>query len=145
MWKNFKVIDADAHTHEPQYLWQRYVEPKYRDQVPKVAFMVYEPDGKFVLGAIKNSKPSRSGQNDCPQQAARIPTIFRTTFLKPSPPNVFIRGPDPDSPVVSSVEPPLKGGNDELRIGDFGCSSVRVIQFDRSLSILYSLRSRRCL
>src|SRR6266404_5640699 len=99
MWKNFKVIDADAHTHEPQYLWQRYVEPKYRDQVPKVAFMVYEPDGKFVLGAIKNSKPSR--------------------------PNVFIGGPDPDSPVVSSVEPPLKGGNDELRIGDFGCSSVR--------------------
>ena len=53
MWKNFKVIDADAHMHEPQYLWERYVEPKYRDQVPKVAFMdgnfmVYEPDGKFV-------------------------------------------------------------------------------------------------
>ena len=53
MWKGFKVIDADAHMHEPQYLWERYVEPKYRDQVPKVAFMdgnfmVYEPDGKFV-------------------------------------------------------------------------------------------------
>ncbi len=30
MWKNFKVIDANEHTHEPQYLWQRYVEPKYR-------------------------------------------------------------------------------------------------------------------
>jgi hypothetical protein len=37
MWKQFKVIDADAHMHEPQYLWDRYVEPKYRDQVPKVA------------------------------------------------------------------------------------------------------------
>ncbi len=53
MWKTFKVIDADGHMHEPQYLWERYVEPKYRDQVPKVAFMdgnfmVYEPDGKFV-------------------------------------------------------------------------------------------------
>ena len=53
MWKGYKVIDADAHMHEPQYLWERYVEPKYRDQVPKVAFMdgnfmVYEPDGKFV-------------------------------------------------------------------------------------------------
>jgi len=56
MWKNFKVIDADAHTHEPQYLWQRYVEPKYRDQVPKVAFMVYEPDGKFVLSRIRNRR-----------------------------------------------------------------------------------------
>ena len=53
MWKNYKVIDADAHMHEPQYIWERYVEPKFRDHVPKVAFMdgnfmVYEPDGKFV-------------------------------------------------------------------------------------------------
>jgi predicted TIM-barrel fold metal-dependent hydrolase len=53
MWKGFKVIDADGHMHEPQHLWERYVESKYRDQVPKVAFMdgnfmVYEPDGKFV-------------------------------------------------------------------------------------------------
>ena len=34
--------------HEPLDLWERYVEPKYRDRVPKVAFMdgnrmVYEP------------------------------------------------------------------------------------------------------
>ena len=53
MWKGFKVIDADAHMHEPQYLWERYVEPQYRDQVPKVAFMdvefmVYEPDGNII-------------------------------------------------------------------------------------------------
>jgi predicted TIM-barrel fold metal-dependent hydrolase len=56
MWKGFKVIDADAHMHEPQDLWERYVEPKYRDQVPKVAFMdgirmVYEPDGKIITHA----------------------------------------------------------------------------------------------
>jgi len=31
MWKNFKVIDADGHMHEPKYLWQHYVEPKFRD------------------------------------------------------------------------------------------------------------------
>ena len=53
MWNGYKVIDADGHMHEPQYLWERYIEPKFRDQVPKVAFMdgnfmVYEPDGKFV-------------------------------------------------------------------------------------------------
>ena len=53
MWKVFKVIDADAHMHEPQYLWERYIEPKYRGQVPKVAFMdgnfmVYEADVTFV-------------------------------------------------------------------------------------------------
>ena len=53
MWKGMKVIDADAHMHEPEYLWDRYVEPKFRDRVPKVAFMdgvfmVYEPDGKII-------------------------------------------------------------------------------------------------
>ena len=39
MWNGMKVIDADAHMHEPEYLWERYVEPKFRDRVPKVAFM----------------------------------------------------------------------------------------------------------
>src|SRR6185369_9815878 len=53
MWNGMKVIDADAHMHEPEYLWDRYVEAKYRDRVPKVAymdgvFMVYEPDGKII-------------------------------------------------------------------------------------------------
>ena len=53
MWNGMKVIDADAHMHEPEYLWERYVEPKFRDRVPKVAFMdgvfmVYEPDGKII-------------------------------------------------------------------------------------------------
>ncbi|MDH3444407.1 MAG: amidohydrolase [Deltaproteobacteria bacterium] len=63
MWKDFKVIDADAHMHEPQYLWERYVEPKYRNQVPRVAFMdgifmVYEPDGKIIpKGEIQQTPP----------------------------------------------------------------------------------------
>ena len=61
MWKGFKVIDADAHMHEPQYLWERYVEPAYRDQVPKVAFMdgafmVYEPDGRIIPKTEKQPK-----------------------------------------------------------------------------------------
>ena len=34
MWKQFKVIDADAHMHEPQYLWECSLSPniaiKYR-------------------------------------------------------------------------------------------------------------------
>ncbi len=64
MWKGFKVIDADAHMHEPQYLWERYVEPQYRDQVPKVAFMdgtfmVYKPDGKIIpKGKIQEPPPA---------------------------------------------------------------------------------------
>ena len=65
MWKGFKVVDADAHMHEPQYLWERYVEPKYRDQVPKVAymdgaFMVYEPDGKIIPKGERQHRPPDS-------------------------------------------------------------------------------------
>jgi predicted TIM-barrel fold metal-dependent hydrolase len=67
MWKNFKVIDADGHMHEPQYLWERYVEPKYRNRVPKVAFMdgnfmVYEPDGKFVSKSEIQAAPPESAR-----------------------------------------------------------------------------------
>jgi predicted TIM-barrel fold metal-dependent hydrolase len=48
-----KVIDVDAHMHEPQDLWERYIEPAYRARAPKVAymdgtFMVYKPDGHLV-------------------------------------------------------------------------------------------------
>ena len=64
MWKGFKVIDADAHMHEPQYLWERYMEPEYRDQVPKVIGMnginfIYEPDGRFIeRGKGRTGHPS---------------------------------------------------------------------------------------
>ena len=53
MWNDMKVIDADAHMHEPQDLWERYVEPQYQDRVPKVIGMnginfIYEPDGRII-------------------------------------------------------------------------------------------------
>lgn len=72
MWKGYKVIDADAHMHEPNYLWERYVEPGYRDQVPKVAFMhgtfmIYEPDGKIIPKT--EGKPEVLGP---PQSAFKI-------------------------------------------------------------------------
>ena len=65
MWKGMKVIDADAHMHEPKDLWERYVEPKYRDRVPKVAFMdgnrmVYEPDGKIIKKDELQQGPAES-------------------------------------------------------------------------------------
>jgi len=53
MWNGMQVIDADAHMHEPRDMWDKYVEAKYKDRVPKVAFMdgifmVYEPDGYII-------------------------------------------------------------------------------------------------
>ena len=52
MWNGFKVIDSDAHHHEPRDMWDRYLEPAYKDRVPKVIgmqrnFFVYAPDGKI--------------------------------------------------------------------------------------------------
>ena len=63
MWNGMKFIDADAHVREPQQLWKRYVEPKYRDQLPKVAFMdckfmVCERYGKIIPhGALQQLSP----------------------------------------------------------------------------------------
>jgi predicted TIM-barrel fold metal-dependent hydrolase len=61
MWKDYRVIDADAHMHEPKDMWERYVEPKYQDKVPRVAymsgtFMIYEPDGKIIAKGEKQLK-----------------------------------------------------------------------------------------
>src|SRR3954463_15825513 len=61
MWNGYRVVDADAHMHEPQDMWEKYVEPRYRAQAPKVAymngtFMVYEPDGKIILRDEKQVK-----------------------------------------------------------------------------------------
>ena len=80
MWKGFKVMDADAHMHEPQYLWERYVEPAYQDQVPKVAFMdgafmVYEPDGRIIPKTEKQPKLPRTAWAD---MEARYGEQYRT-------------------------------------------------------------------
>ena len=61
MWKGMKVIDADAHMHEPHTYGSATWKPKYRDQVPKVAFMdgnfmVYEPDGKNYSKKANSSR-----------------------------------------------------------------------------------------
>ena len=81
MWNGYKIIDADAHMHEPQYLWERYVEAKYRDQVPKVAFMdgnimVYEPDGKFVSkGEIQAAPPESARRAICRKIRRGLPAM----------------------------------------------------------------------
>jgi predicted TIM-barrel fold metal-dependent hydrolase len=61
VWKDYKVIDADAHMHEPKDMWDRHLEQRYRGRAPKVAymngtFMVYEPDGKIISKDEKQVK-----------------------------------------------------------------------------------------
>ena len=35
MWNGFKVIDSDAHHHEPMDIWDRYLEPEYKSAFPR--------------------------------------------------------------------------------------------------------------
>jgi uncharacterized protein len=63
MWKGFKVIDADAHHHEPAYLWDRYVEADFRDRMPRVIgmrrnFFVYAPEDMIAGVDIATPPPS---------------------------------------------------------------------------------------
>ena len=39
--ENFRVIDADAHMHEPQHLWERYVEAGTGTEFPKSPLCTY--------------------------------------------------------------------------------------------------------
>ena len=67
MWNGFKVIDSDAHHHEPQDLWARYVEPKFQDRVPR------------VIGMKRNFFRLRARPKVSRQCLNRAATIVRTT------------------------------------------------------------------
>src|SRR4051812_11385524 len=32
----FRIIDADGHVMEPVGMWQRYIDPRFRDRAPRV-------------------------------------------------------------------------------------------------------------
>ena len=34
--RGFKVLDSDLHIIEPPDLWQRYIDPEFRDRTPRV-------------------------------------------------------------------------------------------------------------
>ncbi len=33
----FRIIDADGHVIEPRGMWERYIDPAFRDRAPRVA------------------------------------------------------------------------------------------------------------
>jgi len=65
MYKDFKIIDADAHFYEPADIWDNYVEPAYYEQRPRVkefyarARLDYEQDGVFFTKSIIRSTSAR--------------------------------------------------------------------------------------
>ena len=65
MARTYNVIDADGHILEPVDIWEKYMDPSYRDRAPK---MIIDTDGKErllvegkVLGSPKGMTASRVG------------------------------------------------------------------------------------
>ena len=54
----FKVFDADLHINEPPDLWERYIEPKYRDQAPVGAPTIGDFREQLLLIDGKSVTPS---------------------------------------------------------------------------------------
>jgi predicted TIM-barrel fold metal-dependent hydrolase len=55
MARAYNIIDADGHVLEPLDLWEKYIDPAYRDRAPK---MIIDTDGKerlFVEGQVLGS------------------------------------------------------------------------------------------
>jgi uncharacterized protein len=46
MGRSYDVIDADGHVLEPLDMWDRYLDPAYRDRAPR---MIVDTDGKERL------------------------------------------------------------------------------------------------
>ena len=58
MSRAYNVIDADGHILEPLDLWQKYMDPKFRDRAPKV---VKGENGKDQLVIEDANKPAAVG------------------------------------------------------------------------------------
>ncbi len=46
MTRTYKIIDADGHILEPLDLWDRYMDPAYRERAPR---MILDDNGKERL------------------------------------------------------------------------------------------------
>jgi predicted TIM-barrel fold metal-dependent hydrolase len=89
MARTYNVIDADGHILEPVDIWDKYIDPAYRDRAPK---MIIDTDGKerlLVEGKINEATmkdvEGRPGGFD---PHARIPDMdldgIDAAFLYPS-------------------------------------------------------------
>jgi len=57
----FQVFDADLHVNEPPDLWQRYIEPKYRERAPVMAPKT--GDFRDMLLLIDGAATTQSGEH----------------------------------------------------------------------------------
>jgi predicted TIM-barrel fold metal-dependent hydrolase len=115
MWNGFKVIDADAHMHEPQYLYDRYLEPEFRDQCPKVIGMdgigfIYAPDGKFV-------KEEPKAQMGLAKWWAGIAEKYGEAYREWWSPDIRLRDMDRFGWDIQVCLPTMRNGNMAMDVG----------------------------
>ena len=60
MARKYDVIDADGHVLEPLDLWDKYIDPAYRDRAPR---MIVDTDGKERLLVDEQVLGSKKGMN----------------------------------------------------------------------------------
>src|SRR5260370_9128982 len=56
--RTYNVIDSDGHVLEPVDLWERYIDPAYRDQAPKYFI---DEHGKEMMWFIGRAFPGFDG------------------------------------------------------------------------------------
>src|SRR5437764_14564080 len=63
--QGFKVMDSDMHIMEPPDLWQRYIDPEFRDQAPVGLTSVNYRELRTNLPGQEtaNNRPARSDTN----------------------------------------------------------------------------------
>src|SRR5207247_10543319 len=60
MARAYNAIDADGHVLEPLDLWDKYIDPAYRDRAPR---MIVDTDGKERLLVDEQVLGSKKGMN----------------------------------------------------------------------------------
>ena len=55
MSRTYNVIDSDGHVLEPVDLWQRYIDPAYREQAPQYFI---DDRGKEMMWFIGRASPA---------------------------------------------------------------------------------------
>jgi predicted TIM-barrel fold metal-dependent hydrolase len=61
-----RFIDADSHILEPNDIWQKYLEPKFRSEMPRIYTGYYEEDSKGASNALAFFNDVSVGGYDMP-------------------------------------------------------------------------------
>ena len=63
MKSGFKIMDSDMHLREPADLWERYMEPEWRDQAPKIVSSPTRSSAMVLLDGkiLKGYPPTHRG------------------------------------------------------------------------------------